>query len=121
MATKHNISQEALGQIHIMEAPVVIAVCANIPRSEKRYGSRGRELYCIQDSAASIENMLLTAVSLGLGAAWVGAFKERPVKDILKIPDDVHLLAIIPVGHPAEAPDVPKRRSFKEVIHNEKW
>jgi nitroreductase len=121
MATKHSISQEALGQTHIMEAPVLIAVCANISRSEKRYGSRGRELYCIQDSAAAIENILLTAESLGLGAAWIGAFKERPVKDVLKIPDDVRLLAIIPVGHPAEIPDVPKRRSFKEIVHNEKW
>ena len=121
MAKKHSISQEALGQVHIMEAPVVIAICANLSRTEKRYGSRGRDLYCIQDAAAAIENMLLTAVSLGLGACWVGAFKELPVKDILKLPDDVRLLAIIPIGHPAEAPDLPKRRSFKEVVHNEKW
>ncbi|MCK5587893.1 MAG: nitroreductase family protein, partial [Candidatus Lokiarchaeota archaeon] len=57
--TKQKLAQAALGQRFVSQVPVVIVVCANIKRSASRYGSRGQELYCIQDTAAAIENMLL--------------------------------------------------------------
>lgn len=120
-ATKHSLSQEALGQMHVFDAPVVIVVAANIKLAEKRYGSRGRDVYCFLSAGAATMNMLLTAVSLGLGAAWVGSFKERPVQEILKLPDYIRPVGIIPLGHPAEIPEKPPRRGYKEVVHNEKW
>ncbi len=120
-ATKHSLSQEALGQMHVFEAPVVIVVAANIKLAEKRYGARGRDAYCFLSAGAATMNMLLTAVSLGLGAAWVGSFKERPVQEILKLPDYIRPVGIIPLGHPAEIPEKPSRRGYKEVVHNEKW
>ena len=56
--TKEALARGALDQRFIAEAPVVIVVCANLRRTSP-YGMRGRELYCIQDSTAAIENMLL--------------------------------------------------------------
>ncbi|MFX1519063.1 MAG: nitroreductase family protein [Promethearchaeota archaeon] len=119
--TKYSLSQEALGQMHVLESPVVIVVAANTQIAEKRYGSRGRDVYCFVSTGAAIQNMLLMTVSLGLGAAWVGSFKERAVKEILKLPEDIRPVGIITIGHPAETPDMPKRRSYKEVVHNGKW
>ncbi|MBS7641062.1 MAG: nitroreductase family protein [Candidatus Bathyarchaeia archaeon] len=116
---KREVARAALNQTFIEEAPVVIVVCANEIRSGSVYGSRGMNLYCIQDTAAAIENMLLAACALGLGACWVGAFNEEEVRRILKIPKGVRPVAIIPIGHPAEKPAPPRRRTLKEIMHYE--
>jgi nitroreductase len=119
--TKQKLAQAALGQMFIVQAPIVIVVCANINRSANRYGSRGRELYAVQDTAAAIENMLLMAVSKGLGTCWIGAFNEVLAKEVLELPVGIRPVAIIPLGNPAETPQMPRRRSYKDVVHQEKW
>ncbi len=118
---KREIARAALAQMWISSAPVVIVVCANIPRTSWRYGERGRTLYCIQDTAAAIQNMLLAAYSLGYGTCWVGAFDEAGVKEVLRIPDNVRPVAIIPIGKPAEAPVAPPRIPLKELVHWNKY
>ncbi len=118
---KQKLAKAALGQSFIAQAPVVIVVCVNIKRSAGRYGSRGQDLYCIQDTAAAIENMLLMAVSKGLGTCWVGAFNEVLAKEILELPLGIRPVAIIPLGRTAETPHMPRRRSYKDVVHHEKW
>ena len=100
LKTKEELSNAALGQDHVKEAPVVIVVCVNPEKSAEKYGERGRNLYCIQDTAAAIQNMLLTATDLGLGTCWVGAFEEERVKDILRIPENLRPVALITVGFP---------------------
>jgi len=63
----------------IPRAPLVVVACAD--RSiVSRYGDRGLRLYCIQDTAASVQNLLLAAQDLGLGTCWVGAFDEQKVR-----------------------------------------
>jgi len=59
-------------------------------------------LSCIQDTAAAIENMLLSATALGVGSCWVGAFNESKISEILKLPENVRPLAVIPLGYPGE-------------------
>ncbi|MEM2105387.1 MAG: nitroreductase family protein [Candidatus Bathyarchaeia archaeon] len=116
---KRKLVDAALGQEFIAEAPVVIVVCANEERSARGYGSRGKNLYCIQDTAASIQNIHLAAYSLGLGTCWIGAFREEEARKALKIPDGVRPVAIIPVGYPDETPQPPRRRPIQQVIHYE--
>ena len=111
----------ALDQTFIEEAPVVIVVCANEIRSGRGYGNRGATLYCLQDTAAAIQNMLLTACDLGLGTCWVGAFHEEDARKILNIPRGVRPIAIIPVGHPAEKPEMRFKRALSEVVHYETY
>jgi len=116
---KRRISEAALNQSFIIRAPVVIVVCADPDRSKQRYGNRGVNLFCIQDTAAAIQNMLLAAIDLGLGACWVGAFQEDMVKATLRIPENLRPIAIIPVGRPAEKPNLPFRRPLEEIVHYE--
>jgi len=118
---KQKLSMAALDQAFIEEAPVVIVVCANEMRSGRGYGSRGATLYCLQDTAAAIQNMLLTACALGLGTCWVGAFQEEDVRRILNIPGGVRPIAVIPVGHPAEKPETRFKRALSEVVHYETY
>jgi len=116
---KRRISEAALNQFFIEEAPVVIVVCAEQERSRMGYGSRGATLYCIQDTAAATQNILLAAHALGLGACWVGAFDEEEVRHILRIPRGIRPVAIVPIGHPAEKPRGIFKRPLSEVVHRE--
>jgi len=116
---KRRLVEAALGQMFIEEAPVVIVVCADEERSSQGYGVRGKTLYCIQDTAAAMQNIHLTAYSLGLGTCWVGAFREEEAREILKIPRGMRPVAIIPVGYPAEAPTARMRKSISQIVHYE--
>jgi nitroreductase len=86
----------------VAQAPVVIVVCADPARSAARYSRRGSELYCLQDTAAATENILLGVTALGLGACWVGAFDERAAATVLNLPSHLRPVAMIPIGHPGE-------------------
>jgi len=116
---KRRLARAALDQLFIEEAPVVIVVCANENRSSQRYGHRGKTLYCIQDTAAATQNILLTAHSLGLGTCWVGAFREEEVGEILKVPQGIRPMAIVPLGHPDEAPSPRGWRPKEQIVHYE--
>lgn len=111
----------ALGQEFIAEAPYVIVVCANQIRSAEVYRNRGRDLYCLQDTAAAIQTMLLTITALGYGACWVGAFNELQVKEILRIPEGVRPVAIIPIGVPKRFPNPTPRIALEKLIHRETY
>ncbi len=105
----------AHGQGFISQAPVAIVVCADAEQSAGRYGQRGRELYCLQDTAAAVDHILLAAVALGLGSCWVGAFDEGEAARVLDLPDHHRPVAILPIGKPAEAPARRPRQPLKEV------
>jgi nitroreductase len=116
---KRSLVEAASGQRFIEEAPVVIVVCANENCSSQGYGVRGKTLYCLQDTAAAIQNILLFAYSMGLGTCWVGAFREEEARKALKIPSGIRPVAIIPVGHPAKAPQPRSRREINLIVHQE--
>ena len=118
---KQALSKAALNQRSIVEASVVFVVCADENRAEESYGSRGKMLYCLQDTAAATQNILLTACSLGLGTCWIGAFKEDEVRRIIKAPKEMRPVVIIPVGYPNESPRARTRRPISEIVHQEKF
>lgn len=99
----------------IVRAPLVVVACADL-RIASHYGERGTSLYCIQDTAASIQNLLLVAHELGLGTCWAGAFKEESIRDILDLPHYLRPVAMIPVGYPARTPKAPARVSRAEAV-----
>jgi nitroreductase len=116
---KRRLAEAALQQSFIEEAPVVLVVCANASRSSQVYGMRGETMYCIQDTAAATQNILLTAYSLGLGTCWVGAFKEEEIREILNVPQGIRPVAIVPVGYPAESPVPRGRQPASMIVHYE--
>lgn len=95
----------------IAEAPLAIAVVIN-PETSHRY---------LEDGAAAIENILLEAHSSGLGACWIGCYnapQEEPAKEILGIPDEERLQAIIAIGHHTEVLEKTRKDIGETVFYN---
>ena len=117
--TKQALAIAAYGQKDLEEASIVIVVCADEKRAAESYGVRGKTLYCVQDTAAAIQNILLSAYSLGLGSCWIGAFKEGAVKVVIRAPKEMRPIALIPIGYPNETPSARSRRPISEIMHKE--
>jgi nitroreductase len=115
-AARSGLAAAAYGQRFVAEAPVVFVVCAEPERSAARYRDRGRRLYCYQDTAAAVENLLLVANMLGYGACWVGAFDEDAARDVLDVPGHLRPVAIVPVGPAHPVADFPDRRPASSVF-----
>ena len=113
---KKRLVPAAYGQDFLAQAPVVFVICALPETSAARYGERGRNLYVYQDTAAAVENLLLTATALGYGSCWVGAYDEGLVSRILSLPADQRPVAMVPVGKAAEHPAPPPRLIKNEVL-----
>jgi nitroreductase len=117
--TKQALSDASKHQKQVAEASAVIVVCVNQKTAEK-YGSRGVNLYSILDAGAAVENLMLTAVSLGLGTCWIGAFQEDEVAKIIHAPTDFRPVALVPVGYPNEPlPDRPAKKPVGDLMHKE--
>src|SRR4030067_2932231 len=68
------LAQAALGQDFIAGAAFALVFCAHPPRPAIKNGSRGSELYCVQDATIASAYAQLAATALGLGCFWVGGF-----------------------------------------------
>ena len=112
---KRKLAESALNQSHVEQAPVVIVVCADEKSSSMGYGKRGRTLYCLQDTAAATQNILLTAHSLGLGTCWIGAFNEDEAREAVNAPEGVRPVVMIPVGIPDENPRQRGRKLLSQI------
>ena len=80
--------------------------------------------FWINDVSAATENLLLAAHAMGLGAVWTGLHPDmnraKIVQDMLGLPEYIIPLCIVPVGVPAEQPDI-KDKFNPENIHFNGW
>ncbi|MGZ3580971.1 MAG: SagB/ThcOx family dehydrogenase, partial [Syntrophales bacterium] len=93
-----DLASVALGQQCIKEAPAVVVIAAVYERIEKKYGRRG-ERYVKIEAGHAAQNILLQAVSQGIGAVPVGAFYDDDVRKVLSLPSNHEPLYLIPLGH----------------------
>lgn len=114
-AIKERLAQAAFDQSFLVQAPVVFVVCAEPERSAARYRDRGRNLYCLQDTAAMVENLLIAATALGYGSCWIGAFDEEAARAVLNIPRRLRPVAIVPIGPGIRSEHPPARRPLSEI------
>jgi nitroreductase len=71
-----------------------------------------------QSIGACMQNMLLEAHSLGLGAVWLGEIirSDAAIRGLLGLGDGLELMAVVALGYPAEEPKPTKRKSLKDLI-----
>ena len=119
--TRKKIAEAALNQTWMIKAPIHIIVCSEPEKTKRFYGVRGERLYTIQDCAAAIENMLLTAHSLGLGACWVGAYEEDAIRRLMNLPEQGITHAIITIGYADEKPVMQPHHRIEHLVFLEKW
>jgi len=103
----------------LADAPVGIVVCGDLQRAHD-----GQLSYLLQDCAAAIENLLLAAGTLGLGACWLGVHPRQErmthIRSLLNVPETVLPVAAIAIGWPAESPE-PRTRYRQSAVHQETW
>ncbi len=109
---------DALAEAHpygkmLFEAPLCIVVCAE-PENE----------HWVADCSAATENILVTAVELGLGSVWLGVHprseRAQAVREVLGIPPRHNILCLISLGHPAEEKE-PRTQYREDRVHRERW
>jgi len=103
----------------LASAALGIAVCGDLDAAHDQQLS-----YLLQDCSAAIENLLLCAHLLGLGACWLGVHpreqRVNSLKRILSLPPSVIPVACVSIGHPAEAKE-PRTRFNRDYVHLERW
>jgi nitroreductase len=73
------------------------------------------------DVALAMQNLVLTAHSLGLGTVFVGAFDAKKVANILGVPQGFAVVAMTPLGYPDEEPRVRPRKELSEIVFYDKF
>lgn len=99
---------------HFEETPVVVLVCLHHKRGHITDGG---------SAYPAAQNLLLAARALGYGGVmtmWHGMV-ERPLRDLLGIPDDVDIMATIPLGVPQGGHGPVRRRPVGELVYDDRW
>ena len=117
--TPTNPSMDAMRTV-----PVVLVACAKTGRAGFKRGEavtdKGDYWYMF-DVASAAQSLMLAAVELGLGTVHVGLFDAKKTEEILKIPEGVRVVELIPLGHPAEQPQSPGRKELGEIVFHERY
>ena len=100
-------------------APVIMIVCYDKNVSWKRKYDGADE--GIVDSSIVTTHMMMEAQALGLGTTWIGAFNPAKVREVYEIPENLEIVAILPIGYPAEDSDPSgmhyQRNSLEEIVY----
>ncbi len=96
-------------------AAAVFVVCTDAAKLGERFGSRGTDLFAVQDAACAIDHLMLMAAELGLGSCFCGAFDEVECRKYLNIPESRRPVALVPVGHAAANVAKRARKPIGEV------
>lgn len=117
--TKLKLAAASNGQKFIAEAPVVLAGCG-VP--DEAFPTVGGYMNAhVIDVSLALDHLTLAAHANGLGTCWIGAFKEEKVREILGIPDDIRVIALTPLGYPAEVPERTPRKNLEDLIMYERY
>ena len=95
---RRKLYEAALKQDPVLKAPLVIVITAVYERTEIKYGEERGPRYVHLEAGHAAQNLLLQAVTLGLGAVPIGAFYDDRVQGALDLPADHMPLYLIPVG-----------------------
>jgi nitroreductase len=103
----------------VMEAPVVLALCAKKESSGYYKGLVTTKFgdWFMFDAGLAAQHISLVAHSLGLGTVIIGLFDHDQAKAVLNVPAECELVALIPLGFPSKIPSPPKRRQINEFVH----
>jgi nitroreductase len=109
---KRTLAKAADNQTFIADAGVIIVALGD-PEASPRWFR--------QDPMIAVEHMVLAATALGYGTCWIGAFNEKEVKRLLRIPEELKVIALLPIGFPDETPAPRERKPLKEIVFLEKY
>lgn len=92
-----DLSKTSIINHWLRKVPVIIVACGNPKQSGLKNGIN----YYIVDVSIALEHIILAATDKGLGTCWIGGFNEKKVKRTLRIPENIRVIALTPLGYPA--------------------
>lgn len=95
---RSSLSNAALGQECVAQAPATLLLTAVFSRIETKYGKERSPQYAYLEAGHAAQNILLQATALGLDGVPVGAFYEEQVSKVLQLPQTHYPLYLIPLG-----------------------
>jgi len=99
----------------LAKAPLAVVVCGDSEVSERHW---------VEDTCAATQNLLLAVTTLGLGGVWISVYPNKKrmkyVSQVLNIPDDMEVLCLVAIGHPAEEQHAHTQYDPKRV-HYDRW
>jgi len=111
------ITEAARGNTFLAQAPVILAFCATEDGSVMSCGQKAGPI----DVSIALAYVTLAAVAEGLGTCWLGSYEEDKVRAVLGVPAGARVVAMSPLGYPAESPEARPRRAFEEVVGFDRW
>ncbi len=97
--------------------PYVLVLCADPTDS----GTMAGKDYYLVDCGICMEHVVLAATAEGLGTCFVGYFPENPLHGLLNIPRDTRIVALSPLGYPAEMPQARDRQDLDKMVFENEW
>ncbi len=119
LIVKNEEVRKNLAKIHpyakyVAQSPVVFVPLTNPEIHQKYHHS---------DTALATLQFMIEAHSLGLGTCWAGTIDtdfEPEIKDLLKIPEHLKVLALVAVGY-SDQTRTSSRKSLDSLVHYEKY
>ncbi len=68
------------------------------------------------DAGVASQTFCLAAYEKGIGSVIMGIFDQKKIEELLELPEDRELVALIPIGYPAEEPVAPKRKAVDDLL-----
>ena len=116
---KKKVAEACRNQFFMAEAGAIICGCAFEKVAWSHMGNYMPSW--THDLTIALDHMILAATNEGLGTCWIGAFHEKMVKEVLGIPEGVRVVALTPVGYPAEEARERGRLELKDIVSYEKF
>ena len=116
-AKKEKMVEVAKGQEFVKEASAIIAGVSTEMSYTMTCGVPARHI----DIAIAMEHIALAATSYGLGTCWIGAFYQDKAKELLKVPENCEVVAIMTLGYPEGGQGEKIRKSIDEIICYEEF
>ena len=84
-------------------------------------GNKEEDYFYKVDIGIAVQYMALQAAELGLGSCWIGLIKRDEVRELLKVPNDWEIVALLVVGVPDQEPITRPRKSLDELFVNDSF
>ena len=100
------------GREFVSQAPITIAICAN---NTDYIMTCGQSAYTI-DAAIAGEHIVLQATEMGLGTCWIGAFYHDEMANLINLPKNYKIVALLPIGYPTIEKGKRNLKTIEEIL-----
>lgn len=118
-AIRQQLAEATVRQQFIAHAPIIIVACGWKDKAFSKMGGYWNSLPV--DVSIALDHLTLVAAAEGLGTCWIGDFLEDETRRVLGIPDDVTVIALMPMGYPDESRAPRTRKELSEIVCYERW